>query len=129
MQIANQLAFTALRDFLRITTTRHSRNSITLWKGSDSCGKPHRTRLRSASQAPWVPREVLWCPRSLAFEDREDMQATNPHGFEIIPRSVSPFTKNCIASATSSNPMILTRMRMPVSPSTVRIRPAPASTK
>jgi hypothetical protein len=47
----------------------------------------------------------------------------------MIPRSVRPFTKNCIASATSSKPMILTRIRMPVSPITVRTLPAAASTQ
>ncbi len=36
----------------------------------------------------------------------------------ITPRSVSPFTKNCAASATSSSPMMRTSIRIPVSPST-----------
>ena len=48
---------------------------------------------------------------------------------EIMPKSVRPFTKNCMARATSKSPMILTRMRMPVSPRKVRTRLAPASTK
>jgi hypothetical protein len=47
----------------------------------------------------------------------------------MTPRSVSPFTKNCMASATSNRPMMRTRIRIPVSPSTARTRPAPASTK
>jgi len=50
-------------------------------------------------------------------------------GREMTPRSVSPFTKNCMASATSNSPMILTRMRIPVSPSTVFTLPAPASAR
>ena len=47
----------------------------------------------------------------------------------IRPKSVSPLTKNCMARATSSRPMMRTRMRMPVSPMTWRTRPAPASTQ
>jgi hypothetical protein len=53
----------------------------------------------------------------------------NVHGRAITPRSVSPFTKSCIASATSNSPMILTRIRIPVSPMNALTRPAPASTK
>jgi len=51
------------------------------------------------------------------------------HGREITPRSVRPFTKNCMASATSSSPMILTNIRIPVSPITALTRPAAANTK
>ena len=47
----------------------------------------------------------------------------------ITPRSVNPFTKNCTASATSSSPMIRTRIRIPVSPITRRTRSALASTQ
>ena len=52
-----------------------------------------------------------------------------PTCLAITPRSVSPFTKNCTASAISSSPMILTRMRMPVSPSSFLTWSAPFSTK
>ena len=51
------------------------------------------------------------------------------HGREMTPRSVSPFTNNCMASATSNNPIILTRIRIPVSPINALTRPAPASTR
>jgi hypothetical protein len=47
----------------------------------------------------------------------------------INPKSVSPLTKNCMARATSKRPMMRTRMRIPVSPSTLRTLPAPASTQ
>jgi len=47
----------------------------------------------------------------------------------IMPRSVRPFTKNCMARATSNNPMTLTRIRMPVSRITRRTPSAPARTK
>jgi hypothetical protein len=47
----------------------------------------------------------------------------------IRPKSVIPFTKYCIASATSSRPMIRTRMRMPVSPRNWRTRAAAPSTR
>lgn len=50
-------------------------------------------------------------------------------GRAMIPKSVSPFTKYCIARATSSSPMIRTRIRIPVSPITLLTRPAPASTQ
>ena len=49
--------------------------------------------------------------------------------FGITPKSVSPFTKYCIASATSSSPMIRTRIRMPVSPRTPRTRAAAPNTR
>jgi len=49
--------------------------------------------------------------------------------FEITPKSVKPFTKNCMARATRSRPMMRTRMRIPVSPITVRTRSAPARTQ
>ena len=38
-------------------------------------------------------------------------------GRAITPRSARPLTKYCAASATSSSPMMRTRMRIPVSPS------------
>ncbi len=47
----------------------------------------------------------------------------------ISPKSVIPFTKYCIARATSRRPIMRTRMRMPVSPITWRTRLAAASTK
>jgi len=47
----------------------------------------------------------------------------------MTPRSVRPFTKYCIAKATSSRPITRTRTRMPVSPITFRTLPAPASTQ
>ena len=46
----------------------------------------------------------------------------------ITPRSVRPFTKNCTANATSSNPIMRTRILMPVSPKTRRTRSAPLRT-
>ena len=46
----------------------------------------------------------------------------------ITPRIVRPFTKNCMASATSSKPMMRTRMRIPVSPSRRCNRSAPLRT-
>jgi hypothetical protein len=39
MQIANRLIPLAVRDFLRIPTTRHFRNSSGLWNTPFSCGK------------------------------------------------------------------------------------------
>ncbi len=62
-------------------------------------------------------------------DERLSSALLSVYGREMTPRSVRPFTKNCIASATSSNPMIRTRIRMPVSPRTALTRPAPASTK
>ncbi len=47
----------------------------------------------------------------------------------ISPKSVIPFTKYCIASATSSKPIMRTRIRMPVSPRNRRTRAAAASTR
>ena len=48
-----------------------------------------------------------------------------PYCRAISPRSVNPFTKNCMASATSSRPIIRTRMRMPLSPRNRLTRSAP----
>ena len=82
-------------------------SSLQLPENSNPCG----------STQPSVPvgnRAILWEKPGYCFE--------------ITPRSVSPFTKNCIARATSNNPMMRTRIRIPVSPSTLRTRLAPART-
>jgi len=83
-------------------------NFEVFWGNGAEGGSPNRGSASSAS-----PRS----PNS-GFQGRE-----------ITPRSVSPFTKNCMANATSNKPMILTSMRIPVSPSTVFTLPAPASTR
>lgn len=80
-----------------------SMQAILLWKARIFCGKrPH-------PRSPRTDRESL-----LAYPRTKN------------PRSVSPFTKNCIASATSSSPIMRTRMRIPVSPITDFTRPAAA---
>src|ERR1700739_4108178 len=90
----------------------------------------HRAKLHysTANLAAHTPN---WIGRSLNIDRQmNDLGGIDGlYGFEMTPRSVSPFTKNCIARATSSKPMILTRMRMPVSPSTNLTRPAPANTR
>ena len=100
-------------------------------KASDSVGNSSKaTPIRLKSSCKFDRNGLLFTSlRSADGPTRREMRLSGRYGREMIPRSVSPFTKNCMASATSSKPMILTRMRMPVSPSTIRIRPAPASTK
>jgi hypothetical protein len=77
--------------------------------------------LKGSSQSTATQGRSLWKP--LVFCGKHAQPRLKN------PRSVSPFTKNCIASATSNRPMIRTRMRMPVSPSTDFTLPAPASTQ
>ena len=79
---------------------------------------------RRQAPSPVETLRFLWETRCIALLNPPDPYRC----FGTSPRSVSPFTKYCIASATSSKPMIRTRMRMPVSPSTPRTRAAAAST-
>ena len=82
--------------------------------------------FRALEFAPSHPVETL----SFLWEiERSPHPRTGTYCFAINPRSVSPFTKYCMASATSRSPMMRTRMRMPVSPMSCRTLPAPASTK
>ncbi len=132
MQIANRLALSTVSRL-----PEHSNpssfpqqaaaveSSRFLW---ERCSGVHeiksRLTLTARSLTLNISSLIILCPGNSGLCGSECTQ-----GFAIIPRSVSPFTKNCMASATSSSPMILTRMRMPVSPSTVFTLPAPASTK
>ncbi len=118
------------RDFLRITTTRGTRNPARLWKGARFCGKHSRNRMKSGPNVD--SGKTHSAPNH--FQNRPTVSglpelSNSPYCREMTPRSVSPFTKNCMASATSSSPMIRTRIRIPVSPSTVFTLPAPASTR
>jgi hypothetical protein len=109
------------------SNTHAQRQAKWLWERSSNCGK-HDILARGSNSAPKGTHRspILFQPHL----DRELFEAgPGPYGREIIPRSVKPLTKNCMASATSSNPIILTRIRIPVSPMNARTRPAPASTQ
>jgi len=132
MQIAKTLDFTRC---LRLPENNNgpqiTQPKAACGKASDSVGNSSKaTPIRLKSSCKFDRNGLLFTSlRSADGPTRREMRLSGRYGREMIPRSVSPFTKNCMASATSSKPMILTRMRMPVSPSTIRIRPAPASTK
>ena len=85
--------------------------------------------VENSNQHARMQANNLW--ESRAFCGKTVLAPAPPplHCFAITPRSVKPLTKNCIARATSSKPIIRTRMRMPVSPRNARTRPAPASTQ
>lgn len=64
-------------------------------------------------------------PLQMFSEEGMHCLVFRPYCFVMTPKSVNPFTKNCTASATSSSPMIRTRIRIPVSPRILRTRSAP----
>jgi len=124
------------RDFLRIAMGGGCCNLQRLWKGAGFCGKGASGCMESGRN--WLATlrffgamELKEALQTGVQPDSAGPGSPNPgfQGREITPRSVNPFTKNCMASATSNSPMILTRMRIPVSPSTVFTLPAPASTR
>ena len=92
------------------------------WKSRCYCNWFGRNRSRVTSRrletAPRLP--AIPAVSGLRFHKKVEPAIFTAQCRGIIPRSVSPFTKNCIASATSSRPMMRTSIRMPVSPSTRR---------
>jgi hypothetical protein len=131
MQIANRLALSTVSRLPEHSNTSSFpqqgaavESSRFLW---ERCSEAHEIK---AKLTPTARSLTLNIPNSINLPANSGSCGPEcTQGFAIIPRSVSPFTKNCMASATSSSPMILTRMRIPVSPSTVFTLPAPASTK
>ena len=131
------LPFLLICDLLRISTTHlESKAGLPV----DGCGKVEKQRIEIRDQhrtsrairdvGSWKDRSPKWAPAETTASLRPSPSLSPSYPCRgMMPRSVRPFTKYCIARATSSNPMMRTRIRMPVSPRTPRTRPALARTQ
>ena len=99
-------------------------------ESAGNCGKTRACTDFATTRAAGQGWGSVSCSKSPAQKVSSLIRAGTRYWlFAMTPRSVRPFTKNCMASATSSRPMMRTRMRIPVSPRTARTRSAPASTQ
>ena len=101
-------------------------NFLRVAQATSRCNSRSDRVFRAESRLVENINHAVSVQASGAVETTHILWETPAQDREIRPKSVSPFTKNCIASATSSKPMMRTRIRMPVSPITLRTRPAPA---
>jgi hypothetical protein len=98
LQLANRLVLSTFRDFLRIATTRPSRNSIRLWKGPNPVGKPlspasNQPQIAARGRDSFASKLPVYRKNLYSREKRREQRPSGPHSQIWVPHSKPRFLR------------------------------------